>query len=44
MSVCPVAPIPALAMWLQESRYTTVFTGAGMFTESGSIPNDPYAP
>lgn len=41
MSESPARAIQTLATWLRDSRYTTVFSGAGMSTESGSIPNNP---
>lgn len=31
----PAKPLATLHRWLRESRFTTIFTGAGMSTESG---------
>lgn len=35
MTSIPEASLPILAAWLRTSRFTTIFTGAGMSTESG---------
>jgi hypothetical protein len=42
MSETPTQPIPRLARWLRESRDTTVFSGAGMSTKSGSTQVFPH--
>lgn len=42
MSNNPADPISQLAQWLLESRYTTVFSGAGASTESGAIHDISY--
>jgi hypothetical protein len=42
MSGCPEDPTKVLAEWLQNACAATLFTGAGMSTESGATHGVPF--